>query len=98
MFSFKKIKQVNKKKKKISISSDWESYWSSSELLKNDVEKFGENNFKRTILKICKTKSECNYWEAYYQFNYEVLLHPDDWYNEWIFVRVRRNQILTKKI
>lgn len=94
LFKFRKTKQVNKKKKKVSVESDWESYWSSSDILKKDVSDLGEHNFRRTILKLCKTKSECNYWEAYYQFYYEVLLYPDNYYNEWIMVRVRRNQLI----
>lgn len=97
LFQFRKTKQVNKKKKKVLVASDWEDYWSSSETLVSDVKTLGEDNFERTILKLCRTKSECSYWEAYYQFHYEVLLHPDKFYNEWIMVRVRRNQILTRK-
>lgn len=95
LFKFRKTKQVNNKKKKVSVDSDWETYWSSSDSLKKDVKEFGEHNFKRTILKLCETKSECNYWEAHYQFGYQVLLYPDMFYNEWISVRVRRNQLLT---
>ena len=30
-----------------------------------EVAKLGEHNFRRTILHLCKTKSECSYWETF---------------------------------
>jgi hypothetical protein len=95
--SYKTIKQKNgtKKKKRIKtkIESDWKDYYSSSDELKADVEIFGKDSFRREILRICKDKNECNYWEAKYQFEYDVLL-KDEWYNSWIMVRVRKSKSL----
>lgn len=87
-FWFKKTKMSKGKKKRLKVESDWKSYWSSSESLKKDVESLGEQNFKRTILKFCSNKSECSYFEAYYQFVDNVLLKPDQFYNEWISVKI----------
>jgi hypothetical protein len=85
------LKNGTKKRKKIrsKIDSDWKTYWSSSEDLKKDVETLGESNFTREILKYCSSKNELSYYEAKYQFDEDVLLHEDKWYNKWISVKVR---------
>lgn len=92
-----KLKDGTKKKKKIKgkIESDWKDYFSSSDELKLDVEKYGKENFKREILRFCTDKNECNYWEAKLQFENDVLI-KEDWYNSWIMVRVRKSKSLLK--
>lgn len=86
------LKNGTKKKKKIRsrVPSDWETYWSSSDELQKDVISLGEENFKREILRYCKSKTELSYYEAKYQFEYDVLLKEDEWYNGWITVKVRK--------
>ena len=92
--TYKTVKQKNgtKKRKKIrtKIDSDWQTYWSSSEELKADVIALGEHNFKREILRYCNLKNELSYYEAKYQFDYDVLLDESKWYNGWISVKVRK--------
>ena len=87
-----KLKNGNKKRKKIrgSIDSDWLTYWSSSEELKADVVALGEDKFTREILRYCNSKNELSYYEAKYQFEYDVLLDESKWYNGWISVKVRK--------
>ena len=87
-----KLKNGNKKKKKIrsKIDSDWLTYWSSSEDLKADVAALGEDKFSREILRYCNSKNELSYYEAKYQFEYDVLLDENKWYNGWISVKVRK--------
>ena len=51
-------KQVNGKRKKIRKPSDWKTYYGSNETLKEDVSILGEDKFVRTILHLCKTKSD----------------------------------------
>lgn len=87
-----KLKNGNKKRKKIrnKIDSDWQQYYGSSEELKQDVELLGAENFHREILYYCKSKSEMSYYEAKYQFDNDVLLNEDKWYNGWISVKVRK--------
>ena len=87
-----KLKNGNKKKKKIrsKIASDWLTYWSSSEDLKADVAALGEDKFSREILRYCNSKNELSYYEAKYQFDYDVLLDESKWYNGWISVKVRK--------
>lgn len=89
----RRTKVKNKtRRKKVVKESDWKDYWGSNKLLQEDVKTLGEDNFERVILKLCKTKGECNYWEAKYQMQYEVL-ESDKWYNDWIMVKVHRSHI-----
>lgn len=92
-FFFSKTKMVKGKKKKIKVDSDWKEYYSSSEELKSDVEKFGKDNFKREIIKLCHSKGEMSYFEAKIQFEQDVLLYPNLWYNSWISCRVRGSHL-----
>ena len=87
-----KLKNGKKKRKKIKskIDSDWQQYYGSNIELKADVERLGVDKFSREILKYCKSKTELSYYEAKLQFEYDVLLNEDKWYNGWISVKVRR--------
>lgn len=86
----KKVK--GKRNKKVVTDSDWRDYYGSNAALKEDVERLGRENFKRTILKLCKSKGTCNYWEAKYQIQHEVL-ESNLFYNDWIMVKVHRSHI-----
>jgi len=92
-----KLKNGTKKKKKIrsKIDSDWQTYWSSSDELKKDIELLGQNNFTREILFYCKSKSECTYVEARTQFERKVL-ESDDYYNGQISCRIHQSHIKGK--
>jgi len=87
-----KTKQVKGKKKKLKVPSDWQTYYGSSDTLKQDVLQYGPENFKREILHLCKSKGVCGYLEAKEQFINNVL-ESDDYYNTWIMVRVRKSHI-----
>lgn len=91
-FFFLKTKQVKGKKKRFKIESDWKEYWGSNEQLKEDVLEFGEENFKRTILRLCSTKAEMSYFEAKYQFDNDVLFR-EDFYNNWISVKITKKHL-----
>jgi hypothetical protein len=95
LLKFRKSKQVKGKKKRYLVDSDWRTYWGSNKNLIADVDEIGEGKFIREILRLCKTKGECNYFEARYQFEYSVL-EIDSYYNDWIMVKVHRSHI--KKI
>jgi hypothetical protein len=84
------LKTGLKKKKnvKVKAESDWMNYYGSSEELKKDVELYGGEKFTRQILILCYTKGHLSYFEAKYQFDYDVLLKPDQFYNRWISVKV----------
>jgi hypothetical protein len=94
-FWMTKIRQVKKKRKRVKVQSDWFTYYGSNKRLTDDVTSLGEAAFTRTILRLCASKAECSYWEAKEQFVRGVL-ETDGWYNEWIMVRVRKNNIKVK--
>ena len=87
-----KTRQVKGKKKRSLVESDWKTYYGSNKELQEDVSVFGIDKFKREILRLCKTKGECNYFEAKYQFNLEVL-ENEDYYNCWIQVKVHKSHL-----
>jgi len=87
-----KTKQVKGKKKKIKVPSDWQTYYGSSDLLKQDVLQLGHDKFSREIIHLCQSKGECGYLEAKEQFVRGVM-ESDDYYNSWIMVRVRKSHL-----
>lgn len=84
-----KTYQKNLKRKKRKVESDWRDYYGSSDMLLEDLVDIGKERFDRRILKLCKTKSECAYFEAKYQFENKVL-ESEEYYNSWIMVKVRK--------
>lgn len=91
-FSKAGVRQVNGKKKKIRKTSDWENYWGSNETLKAEVAELGEHNFRRTILHLCKSRSECSYFETYEIFTRHCLL-DELYYNEWVSAKIRKSHL-----
>ncbi len=87
LFYFSRTKQIKGKKKRFKIESDWMSYYGSNVELNSDVETLGQENFKREILHLCKSKGLCNYLEAKEQF-VRCVLEDDNYYNGWISVKV----------
>jgi hypothetical protein len=69
------------------VKSDYETYYGSSNKLKEDIEKYGKQSFTRQILAICGSKWEVAYAELYYQMKENVIFR-DDYYNEIINVRL----------
>ena len=86
-----------KRKRKGTKESDWREYWGSSNHLKADVEKYGEENFIREILHVCPSRGVASYLEAQEQFERKVLL-TDDYYNGIINVRVGGSKILREAL
>ena len=87
-----KTKQVKGKKKKIKVSSDWQTYYGSSAELTKDVLQLGNDKFKREIIHLCLSKGDCGYLEAKEQF-VKGALESDEYYNTWIMVRVRKSHL-----
>lgn len=94
-FTKSKIRMVNKKKKRIRIQSDWLDYFGSNKGLIEEVKLKGSDRFKREIIKLCKSKGECSYWEAKLQFQYDVL-YSEDYYNEWISCKIHKSHLRSK--
>ena len=66
----------------VSKESDWKTYWSSNKHLVELVKTEPEENFKRTIIKLCTSKKELTYFETKYQFLHEVLENPKEYFND----------------
>lgn len=81
-----------KNRKTIIKDSDWREYTGSCDALNEDIARLGKDKFKFEILKWCRTKGECSYWEAKLQFENDVLL-DDGFYNTWISCKIHSSHI-----
>lgn len=88
------ITKTRKRRVRTRTESDWRSYFSSSSEVQQLVESKGEKNYKREILKLCKTKGEMSYFEAKLQFEHDVLLR-NDYYNEFIGCKIHSKHLKT---
>jgi hypothetical protein len=86
------ITKKRKRRVKTRVESDWRKYYGSSKEVQQLLELKGSDNFKRVILRLCKTKGECSYFEAKYQFDNDVLLR-DDYYNEFIGCKIHSKHL-----
>ena len=81
------------RKKKVVTESDWRDYFGSNINLLADVATMGADKFRREILQFCKSRGTANYFEAKFQMECAVLEKPDEYYNDWIMVKVHRSHI-----
>lgn len=97
LFTRAKAKKIKNsvRKRRLRVTSDWEVYYGSNKELCEDVKKHGPENFERSILRLCTSKSETSYHEAKWQFDTDAILR-DDFYNQWIMVKIHRNSTLDK--
>ena len=86
-----------KRKRRSLKESDWQSYYGSSETVKELVENTGEWRFQRKILRLCTTQGEMSYYETKEQIDREVLFKPDEYYNAFIGCKIHRSHVLKKK-
>ena len=86
------ITKTRKRRQRTKVESDWRDYFGSSKEVQLLVEQKGKSNYNRTILKLCRTKGECSYYEAKLQFEYDVLLR-DDFYNEFIGCKIHSKHL-----
>lgn len=85
-------KQVNKKKKRIKVESDWKEYYSSSPEIHSMIELEGYDNFEREILFFCNSKAELNYAEEKLLYAIGVL-ESDEWFNSNIRSKMYRKWV-----
>ena len=86
------ITKTRKRRVRTRAESNWREYYGSSKEVQSLVESKGKDNYKREILRLCKTKGECSYYEAKLQFQYDVLL-SDEFYNEFIGCKIHSKHI-----
>jgi hypothetical protein len=82
----------NKRKRKVVKESDWRTYCGSNPHIQLIVEEHGLEYYHREILRLCKTKGECSYFEAKMQFDKDVLL-SDEYYNGIINCRINAKHL-----
>ena len=92
-FTKSKTKQVKGKKKRSRVSSDWMTYWGSNKKLQEELKENGVDQYIREILHLCKTRSECSYWETWEIFSRHALMH-ESYYNEWVSCRIRKDHLI----
>ena len=85
-------KTVKGKRKKIRVESDWRDYYGSSTSLKEDIDLYGKDSFRRTILRLCKGRGECNYFETKSIFDNDAILDPQ-YYNVWVSCKIQASHV-----
>ena len=85
-------KMVKGKKKKSKIESDWKAYFGSNKTLLEEIKTNGTDQYPRQILHFCKSKGTMNYMELREQIDRRAL-ESDDYYNEYIIVRVNQSHL-----
>ena len=90
------ITKTRKRRKHLRVESDWKDYFGSSVTVQTLLEEKGAEAFDREILRLCKTKGDCAYYETKEQFDREVLLR-DDYYNGIINCRISRKHLSANK-
>lgn len=92
LFTAAARKMVKGKSKKIRKSSNWKNYWGSSKDVQEDVKHMGEKCFTREILRLCKSRSECTYYETV-EIIERKALETDEYYNQWLQCRISKKHI-----
>jgi hypothetical protein len=64
---------INPRPRRVTSESDWRKYYGSCPELKEDVNRFGKESFRRTILSLHKTPGKVNYEETRQLFLNDVL-------------------------
>lgn len=89
---FQKTKMKKGKKIKYKEDSDWKTYYGSNDELIADIATHGHKQFRREILKFCRTKGEMTYFETKFIFDRDALL-KEEYYNSWVMCRVRSSHL-----
>ncbi|WEM34528.1 endonuclease [Xanthomonas phage X1] len=74
---FNGMRKQKGKKRRSKVSSNWMTYFSSSEFINNYVKENGTKGIRRDILSLHTLKRDVNFCEVLYQFQYNVLEEKD---------------------
>lgn len=93
-FTKSKIQQrtKTKRKKKLRVESDWKEYFGSNKELLEDIKKHGKHEYERKVLRLCLTRGETNYYEAYEILTQGALL-SDQYYNKWVSLKLHKSTL-----
>jgi hypothetical protein len=81
-----KKKVVKGKVRRLKVESDWKKYYGSSDYIKSLLTT-GKEDAIRSIVRLCKSKSEMSYYESKLIFETDALLKPD-YINRWITCQI----------
>lgn len=88
-----------KRRVRTTVESDWKTYFGSSERLLEDIATWDDNRrdmeISREILRLCKTKGECSYYEIKEQLAVDALL-DDNYYNSFVGCKIHRRHLLNE--
>jgi len=91
-WSTRRLKQKGKTRRKVVKSeSDWRKYFGSNKELLEDIAEHGAD-VHREILRLCKTKGDCSYYEAKEIFERDALL-KEEYYNSWLSCRIQKTHL-----
>jgi hypothetical protein len=79
--------KTRKRSKIVWKDNDVEEYFGSSRELLADVEKYGKDNFKKTIIELCTSKWHMSYAELCWQLEFNAIMDPNS-YNGIINIRL----------
>lgn len=79
--SFWMKRRTKKSKRRVTSESNWKNYYGSNNLLIEQIKVKGKDNYKRYILRLCKTQGECIWYELEEQVKRDVL-KSDTYYND----------------
>ena len=86
------VTKTRKRRVKTRVESDWKDYYGSSKEVQDRVKENGKEHYTREILRLCKTKGDCSYWELYEQMVNHVLLSKN-YYNEFVGAKIHSKHI-----
>lgn len=84
--------KTKKKNKRIVVESNWKSYYGSCNEILQDLQTTDKKKFRREIIRMCKTKSEMNYYELKEQIDRSVLL-DSSYYNSFVGTKIHKKHL-----
>ena len=87
------VTKSRKRKKKTIVESDWRNYYGSNKTLSERVSEASTDEYKRTILRLCKSRGDCAYYEMREQLLNNVLLKPNEYYNAFVGGKIHRKHL-----
>ena len=91
------ITKTRKRRKRTIVESDWRTYFSSSQSIKENVERGLSGRYEREILRFGYSKGDLSFLETKYQIERGVLL-SDDYLNGLINCKVHQKHLSDKLI
>jgi hypothetical protein len=89
--------KTRKRRVRTTVESDWKSYFGSSEALLDDIAEWDDERkdagLSREILRLCKTKGECSYYEIKEQLAVDALL-DENYYNSFVGCKIHRRHVI----